>query len=63
MPDAGHSRRQTGFLHDVRVDHRRLNVLVAEQLLHRPHIVTVLQQVCGEAVPQRMAGDPLVAGK
>jgi hypothetical protein len=44
---------------DVSVDHRRGHVAVTQQLLHRADIVTVLQQVGGERVPQAVAGDPL----
>lgn len=32
---------------------------MAEQLLHGPDIVAVLQQVCGERVPERMAAHAL----
>ena len=38
---------------DVGVDHRRANVLMPEELLHRSDVVSVLKKVCGEAVPGR----------
>jgi hypothetical protein len=41
---------------DVRVDHRGAQVGVPQQLLDRADILAILQQVCGKAVPQRMAG-------
>ena len=50
----------TGLGHHVRVDHRRSDVLVAEQLLHRPNVAAVFQQVRGEGMPQRMAGHAFV---
>jgi hypothetical protein len=41
---------------DVGVDHRRLHALVPEELLHRPDVVAVHQQVRGERMPQGVAG-------
>ena len=38
------------------VDHRRLNILVAEQLLHRADVVPVFEKMCRERVPERVAG-------
>lgn len=38
-------------IENVRVDHRRLDAFVSQQLLHRANIIAVLQQVRGEAVP------------
>ena len=43
----------------VRVDHRRLHVGMAQQLLDRADVVARLQQVRGEAVPRRVAASPL----
>ena len=37
--------------HDVRVDHGGLEIRVAEQLLDRADVVTILEQMRGEAVP------------
>jgi len=37
----------------MRIDHGRADVLVPQEFLHRPNIVTILQQVCGKAVPER----------
>ena len=46
----------------MRVDHRRAHVLVAQQLLYRPNLILILQQVSGKGVAKRMAacrlGDP-----
>jgi hypothetical protein len=35
------------------VDHRRLDITVAEQLLHGANVAAVLQQVGGKRVAQR----------
>ena len=47
---------------DMGVDHRRAHVLMAQQLLDRPNIIPVLQQVGRKGVAKRMAacrfGDP-----
>src|SRR5450759_539692 len=40
---------------DVRVNHRRRHVLVTQQLLDPPNIITRFEQVGGEAVPERVA--------
>ena len=37
-------------LQHMRVDHSRTDVLVPQEFLHCPNIVTVLQQVGGETV-------------
>jgi hypothetical protein len=39
----------------VRVDHRRADVVVAEQLLDRPDVGSALKKMSCEAVPKRMA--------
>ncbi len=41
-----------GALEHVSVDHRRLHVRVAEELLDRPDVVAVLDQVRREGVPE-----------
>jgi len=55
-------RRVVGFLHaagrQVRVDLRRAQALVAEQLLHAAQVGAVVQQVRREAVTQRVRADP-----
>src|SRR5713101_3099847 len=43
----------------VRVDHRRGNVLVPEELLDRAYVVAGLEQVGREAVPQYVRRDRL----
>ena len=47
------------FVHDVGVDHRRLDAGMAQQLLHGADVVAVLQQVRGERVAQRVAAHVL----
>src|SRR6185369_13521239 len=47
-------RRSQVQVGDVRVDLRRRNITVPEQRLDRTRISTVLQQMRGEAVPQRV---------
>jgi hypothetical protein len=44
---------------DVSVDHRGGDVLVAAEFLHGADVVTVLEEVRGEAVAQGMGGDDL----
>ncbi len=44
---------------DMGVDHRRANVLVAEQFLDGADVVTVRQEMCGKRMPKGVAGDPL----
>jgi len=43
---------KTGAIQNVRVNHGSGDVLVAEQLLHRPNVVSVFQQVGSEAVSE-----------
>ena len=43
----------------MRVDHRGLDVVVAEQFLHRANVVTSLQEMSRERMPERMARCPL----
>jgi hypothetical protein len=40
----------------MRIDHGRLDILVAEEFLHGPDVVARLQQVRGEAVLEGVAG-------
>lgn len=47
-------------LQDVRIDHGRSHVAVAEELLDGADVVAALQQVGGEGVAERMAGHPFV---
>ncbi len=46
------------FVQNVRVDHRRPNVLVAQQFLYGPDVVASFDQVGGEAVPEGVGRDP-----
>ena len=41
---------QTAPVEHVGVDHGRLDVFLTEQLLNRPDIISVLQEVGGEGV-------------
>jgi hypothetical protein len=41
------------------VDLRRLHIAVAEQFLHGADVITVLQQMGSEAVPEGVQGDGL----
>src|SRR3990170_4201621 len=42
------------LVEDVRVDHRGRDILVAEKLLDGADVITALQQMRGETVPQDM---------
>ena len=46
--------RQSRTIHHVRVDHRRLHVLVTEQFLHGADVGPIFQEVRGERMPERM---------
>ena len=43
----------------MRVNLRRLDVRMTQQILHRAYIHTILKQMRRKTVPERMAGDPL----
>ena len=47
-------------LEHMGVDHRRFDVLVAEQLLDGPNVVAIFEKVGGEAVAEGMRGNRLV---
>ena len=47
-------------IEDVRIDHGRRHVRMAQQLLHSADIVVRLQQVRGERMSQRVAADALL---
>jgi MFS family permease len=53
-------RAAGGDLQYVRVDHRRADVAVTQQFLHRADVRAALQQMGGEAVAQGVRGDLLV---
>src|SRR6266496_6567860 len=42
----------SGPVQNVGIDHRRFQILVPEQLLDRPDIISLVQQVGGKAVPK-----------
>src|SRR5690606_9987914 len=46
-------------LYGVRINHGGLHTRVPEQFLHGADVVTRLQKVCREAMPQRMRRSPL----
>src|SRR5258707_15699517 len=46
-------------IENMRVDHCRGDVLMAQQFLHRPDVVSALQQMCGEGMAKRMTGSRL----
>ena len=52
-------REGSAFEH-MGVDHRRFDILVAKQILDSSNIRTILQQMCGEGVAQRVAGGALL---
>jgi len=41
------------------INHRRLDVAMAQEFLNRSDIITTFEQVSGEGVPERVAGGPL----
>jgi hypothetical protein len=43
----------------MRIDQRRVHILVTEQFLDRPNVIAILQQMRREAVPERVAARPL----
>lgn len=45
-------------IEDMRVDHRRGDIAVSEQLLYGADVITVLQEVRGERTPEGVAGRP-----
>jgi len=53
-PDA-----QRASIQDVRVDHGRADVRMAEQFLNRPYVVPALEQMRRERMAERMATDAL----
>jgi len=44
----------------MRINHRRLHIFVAQQFLHRPDIVALLEEVRRETMPEGMAADAFV---
>ena len=45
------------FLQDMRIDLRRRNVSMPEQLLHRSEIGAAIEQMAGEGMPQHVRRD------
>jgi hypothetical protein len=44
---------------DVRVNHRRADIGMAEQFLDRPNVVPVLEQMCRKGMAESVTADPL----
>ena len=57
IPVLGAAHREARPIQDVGVDHRRRDVAVTEELLHRADVRARLQQMGSEAMPQRVASD------
>ena len=47
-------------IEDMGVDHRRADILVAEQLLDGANVIARLQEMCGERVAECVRGGGLV---
>lgn len=45
---------------NVRVDHRRRYVAMAQELLHRPDVLAALEEMGGKGVTERVTGNALV---
>ena len=54
---------QRASIQDVRVDHRGVDVGMAEQFLNRPDVVPALEQVGRERMAERMATDAFATGR
>ena len=52
------SHAQTGTVHHMGINLRRQHTLVTEQILHGADIITILQQMRGKGMPQRVAACP-----
>ena len=57
LPVLGAVHREARPIQDVGVDHRRRDVAVTEELLHRADVRARLQQVGSKAMSQRVASD------
>ena len=44
----------------MRINHRRIDTRVSQQLLHCPNVITAFQQVRRKRMTKRMAGRPLI---
>jgi len=53
----GTARGQPASIEDVGIDHRGLHVLMPQQFLHRPDVITMREQMRGNAVPNGVAAD------
>ncbi len=58
-PIRGASDRTRAPVEDMRVDHGRTDVVVAQELLDRPDVMAIVQQVGGEGVTQGVAAHAL----
>jgi hypothetical protein len=61
-PVCGAAHATSTSVQDVRIDHRRAHVLVAQELLSGPNVVAILKEVRRKRMTERMAtgrlGDP-----
>jgi hypothetical protein len=53
----GIAHGQSAMIQHMRIHHRRLHIVVAQQWLHRPDIVALLEQMRRNAVPKGMTTD------
>ena len=53
------SDRKFASMQHVRVNHRRLNILISQELLHRSDIVVLLESLRSKARTKRVATDPI----
>lgn len=51
------------FVQHMGIDHRRFHILVSQQLLDRPNVIAIFQQVGSETMAQRMARDAVGEGQ
>ena len=62
QPVGGGANGAGTAIEHVRVDHGRADVLVSEEMLHRPNVVAVLKQVSHSAIRHQGSMLPLVRG-
>jgi hypothetical protein len=54
---AANASRST--VEDMGIDHRRFDIIMAQEFLDRSDIVTAFEQVSGKGMPERMASSSL----
>ena len=50
-------------IQNMRIDHRRADVAVAEQLLNRPNIISILQQMGRKRMAKRVRTSPALLSR